>query len=59
MYDTKNLAELEKLAANLRAQIAVHPEYHLEEVQLEECEKLIQLKRRELQRQLSEMRKAS
>ncbi len=59
MYETKNLAELKKIAANLRAQITVHPEYRLEEVQLKECERLIKLKRRELQRQLAETRKAS
>ncbi len=59
MYETKNIVELERIAANLRAQIAVHPEYSLEEVQLEECERVIKLKRRELRRQLAEIRKAS
>ncbi len=47
MYDSKSLAELEILAANLRAQIAVHPDWHLEQVELKECERLIELRRRE------------
>ncbi len=49
MYDSKSLAELEKIVANLRAQIAVHPDWHLEQVQLKECERLIELRRRERQ----------
>ncbi len=52
MYDTKTLAELEKLATNLRAQITLHPDYHLEEVELKECERWIEQRRRELLNEL-------
>ncbi len=52
MYDTKTLAELEKLATNLRAQIALRPDYHLEEVELKECERWIEQRRRELLNEL-------
>lgn len=47
-YETKNLAELEELATNLRLQIALHPDYELERVELKECERWIELRRREL-----------
>ncbi len=59
MYDTKTIAELEKLARNLRAQIALHPDYRLERVELKECEKWIELRRRELREELARIRHAS
>ncbi len=59
MYDTKTLTELEKLASNLRAQIALHPEFHLEEGELKECERLIEQRRRELRAELARIRRES
>ncbi len=59
MYDTKTIAELETLANNLRAQIALHPEYRLERVELEECQRWIELRRRELREELARIRRAS
>ncbi len=59
MYDTKTLAELEKLANNLRAQIALHPDYHLEEGELTECERWIEQRRRELRAELVRIRRES
>ena len=47
-YQTKTIAELEELATNLRLQIALHPDYELEQVELTECERWIELRRREL-----------
>ena len=47
-YETKTIAELEELATHLRLQIALHPDYGLERVELTECEKWIELRRREL-----------
>ncbi len=59
MYDTKTLAELEELANNLRAQIALRPDYHLEEVELTECERWIEQRRRELRAELARIRRES
>ncbi len=47
-YETKTIAELELIAANLRRHITLHPECHLEQVELEECERWIELRRDEL-----------
>ncbi len=47
MYDTKTIAELEQIATNLRAQIALHPHYRSEPLELKECERWIELRRRE------------
>ncbi len=59
MYDTKTIAELEKIANNLRAQITLHPEFQLEEGELKECERMIDIRRRELRDQLSRIRRES
>ncbi len=59
MYDTKTMAELEKLATNLRAQIALHPDYLLEQVELKECERIIEMRRRELQARLRQAQRES
>ncbi len=45
-YDTKSLTELEEIATNLRLEIALHPEYELERVELKECERWIELRRK-------------
>ena len=47
-YQTKTIAELEELATNLRLEIALHPDYELERVELKECESWIERRRREL-----------
>ncbi|MBZ5630985.1 MAG: hypothetical protein LAO06_19185, partial [Acidobacteriia bacterium] len=47
-YDRKTIVELEELANNLRLQLALHPDYELERVELKECERWIELRRREL-----------
>lgn len=47
-YDTKTIAELQQIAANLRGQIALHPNYLLERVELKECEMWIELRRSEI-----------
>jgi hypothetical protein len=47
-YDRKTIVELEELANNLRLQITLHPDYELERVELRECERWIELRRREL-----------
>lgn len=47
-YDRKTILELEELANNLRLQIVLHPGYELERVELKECERWIELRRREL-----------
>jgi hypothetical protein len=47
-YETKTIAELEELARNLRLQITLHPQFELEKVELEECERWIEARRREL-----------
>ncbi len=44
-FDTKSVPELEKLATNLRAQIALHPQYGLERAELKECKRWIALRR--------------
>ncbi len=46
-FDTKNVLELEKLASNLRAQIAMHPDCRLERAELKECKRWIALRRLE------------
>lgn len=48
MYDTKTLEELEKIAANLQRQIALHPLRRSARTQLNECERWIEVRRREL-----------
>jgi hypothetical protein len=45
MYETKTIGELEELASNLRFQLALHPDCELERIQLQECEKWIELSR--------------
>ncbi len=45
-YDTKSLTELEEIATNLRLEIALHPEYQLERVELKECERWIEMRRK-------------
>ena len=47
-YETKTVAKLEELATNLRLQIAFRPDYELERAELKECERWIELRRREL-----------
>ncbi len=47
-YETKTLVELEELARNLRLQLVLHPQYELERVELKECERWIETRRREL-----------
>ncbi len=47
-YDTKTISDLETIAGNLRIQIALHPDYQLERVELKECERWIELRRLEL-----------
>ena len=47
-YETKTITELEELATNLRLQIALHPDYELEQMELTECEKWIEVRRRDL-----------
>ncbi len=47
-YDSKTIPELERLATNLRAQIAVRPKCKLERTELKECKRWIELRRREL-----------
>jgi hypothetical protein len=47
-YDKKTIAELENLAANLHAQIALHPTHKLSRLQLKECERWIELRRARL-----------
>ena len=44
-YDKKTIAELEEIATNLHAQIALHPDYKLSRLQLKECERWIELRR--------------
>lgn len=51
-YDRKTIVELEELSNNLRLQIALHPDYELERVELKECERWIELRRRELDTKL-------
>ena len=45
-YDKKTIAELEELATNLHAQIALHPDRNLSRLQLKECERWIELRRK-------------
>ena len=47
-YQTKSIVELEELAKNLRAQIAIHPECELEREQLKQVEAWIELRWREV-----------
>jgi hypothetical protein len=58
-YDTKTVAELEELATNLRLEVALHPDYELERVELKECERWIELRRRELDTNLRYPRTAA
>jgi hypothetical protein len=58
-YETKTIAELEELATNLRLEIALHPDYELERVELKECESWIELRRRELDANLRHSRTAA
>jgi len=58
-YDNKTIAELEELASNLRLQIALHPDYELERVELKECERWIERRRRELDPKLRYSRNAA
>ncbi len=58
MYQTKTIAELEELAANLRRQICIHPDYELERTELKECERWIEIRTRELNRDVSDRRTA-
>jgi len=46
--DTKSLAELEQLAANLRQQVRINPRFSkLEQVELKEVEEWIALRKKE------------
>jgi hypothetical protein len=47
-YDKKNIAELEEIATNLHAQIALHPESKSSRLQLKECERWIEMRRTRL-----------
>ncbi len=51
MYDTKSIRELEDIAAHLRQQIVLHPTYELEKIELRECERWLQQRKRELLQQ--------
>ena len=55
-YETKTVAKLEELATNLRLQIVLHPDYELERAELKECERWIELRRRELDANLRDPR---
>ncbi len=44
-YQTKSIAELEDMAEHLRQQIALHPKFELEKLQLRECERWLVIKR--------------
>ncbi|MGI9101736.1 MAG: hypothetical protein ACR2IF_04750 [Terriglobales bacterium] len=50
-YDTKDIRELEDIAEHLRQQIGLHPNYELEKLQLSECERWLQKRKRELLQQ--------
>ena len=47
-YETKSVVELEQLAKNLRAQIAIHAECELEREELKQVEAWIELRWREV-----------
>ena len=47
-YETKSIVELEQLAKNLRAQIAIHAECELEREELKQVEAWIELRWREV-----------
>lgn len=49
-FDTKTVQELELLTAHLRQQVAMHPEYHLERILLQDCEKWLAVRRKEEKR---------
>ena len=40
-YETKTLPELEEIARNLRAQIRLNPQYHLERAEVNDVERLL------------------
>lgn len=46
-FDTKTVQELELLTAHLRQQIALHPQYRLERVMLQDCEKWLAIRRKQ------------
>ncbi len=59
-YDTKTLAELERIAINLRAQIARKPNCSMgERMELQECQRWIELRRGGLATQVARVHGAS
>ena len=46
-FDTKTVQELELLTIHLRQQVVLHPEYRLERVMLQDCEKWLAIRRRQ------------
>ncbi len=50
-YETKTIAELEELARNLRRQLTLHPQFELEKIELEECERWLETRRQERESQ--------
>lgn len=46
-FDTKTVQELELLTVHLRQQVAMHPEYRLERVMLQDCEKWLAIRRKQ------------
>jgi hypothetical protein len=51
-FDTKTVQELELLTTHLRQQMALHPEYRLERVMLQDCEKWLAIRRKEEKRRI-------